>query len=119
MEYCLIFCLGLYLEKIPITNYMNIEQKPLPFSITATVSKMNEDYLDYTYEDPYAAQPERLRPGRINLPPKVPPKVSPKMEVPQNRIVKQQGTFYIQFLVEKFVLIMPVKISFIIPVYLN
>jgi len=61
MEYCLIFCLRLYLEKIPITNYMNIEQKPLPFSITATVSKMNEDYLDYTYEDPYAVQPERLR----------------------------------------------------------
>ena len=73
---------------------------------------MNEDYLDYTYEDPYAAQPERLRPGRINLPPKVPPKVSPKMEVPQNRIVKQQGTFYIQFHVERYGLIMSLKISF-------
>jgi hypothetical protein len=64
---------------------------------------MNDDYLDYTYEDPYAVQPERLRPGRINLPPKVPPKVppkmspkgSPKMVVPQNKIVKQQGTFNI------------------------
>jgi hypothetical protein len=84
---------------------MNIEQKPLSFSITATVSKMNEDYLDYTYEDPYAVQPERLRPGRINLPPKEPPKI----EVPQNRIVKQQGTFYKQFHVEKYQVLMSLK----------
>ncbi len=117
MEYYLVFCLRLKVEKIPITNYNNIEQKPLPFSITTTVSKMNDDYLDYTYEDPYAVQPERLRPGRHNMPPKVPPKgtpkVPPKMVVPKNRIVQQEGTFYIQFLVEKFVLIIPLKISFI------
>ncbi len=79
---------------------------------------MNSDYLDYTYEDPYAVQLERLRPGRFNLPPKVPPKVppkmspkvspkvvSPKMVVPKNKIVKQQGTCYLQFHVEKYGLI--------------
>jgi hypothetical protein len=51
---------------------------------------MNNDYIDYTYEDPYAVQPERLRPGRINLPQKKPT----KMVVPKNRIVKQQGNCY-------------------------
>jgi hypothetical protein len=48
---------------------------------------MYENYIDYTYEDPYAVQPERLRPGRINLPQTKPP----KMFVPQNRNVKKKG----------------------------